>query len=275
MKLRAVGIAAAFLLSGLILVGGLYAVGTLVLWPGTSPSTGELVVLQSATILAASAGLTWLFATRFVPLSATDLRWRPGGAGDLLRGVLFGAAPAVAALVLGLLAGGRWTADGGTFGAWLASLVRLLALLAPAALAEELVFRGLPLVVLARAFGAPTAIVLLALPFGLTHGLNPGATPLAVGNVVLAGVFLGAVFYLPGGLWTATGAHLGWNLALAGLAAPVSGLPVAVPGLDYEPGASTWLTGGAFGPEGGLLATLTLAAAAVLAARPFRRESTE
>lgn len=275
MKLRAVGIAAAFLLSGLILVGGLYAVGTLVLWPGTSPSTGELVVLQSATILAASAGLTWLFATRFVPLSATDLRWWPSGAGDLLRGVLFGAAPAVAALVLGLLAGGRWTADGGTFGAWLASLVRLLALLAPAALAEELVFRGLPLVVLARAFGAPTAIVLLALPFGLTHGLNPGATPLAVGNVVLAGVFLGAVFYLPGGLWTATGAHLGWNLALAGLAAPVSGLPVAVPGLDYEPGASTWLTGGAFGPEGGLLATLTLAAAAVLAARPFRRESTE
>ena len=56
-------------------------------------------------------------------------------------------------------------------------------------------------------------------------------------------------------MWTAFGAHLGWNATLAALAAPVSGLPFDIPYIDYRMGGPAWLTGGAFGPEGGLLAT--------------------
>jgi hypothetical protein len=81
------------------------------------------------------------------------------------------------------------------------------------------------------------------------------------------------VFYLPGGLWTATGAHLGWNATLAALAAPVSGLPFTVPWLDYQPGTPEWLNGGGFGPEGGLTATAVLTAGTILAARLTRKES--
>jgi membrane protease YdiL (CAAX protease family) len=51
----------------------------------------------------------------------------------------------------------------------------------------------------------------MSLIFGLAHGLNPEVTPLAIGNVALAGVFLSLAFYAPGGIWTAWGAHLGWN----------------------------------------------------------------
>ena len=79
---------------------------------------------------------------------------------------------------------------------------------------------------------------------------------------------------MKGGIWIATGAHVGWNFALAALAAPVSGLPFDVPWLDYRPGTPSWLSGGPFGPEGGLIATTLLILATLVAAR-FTERSKE
>ncbi len=168
-------------------------------------------------------------------------------------------------------AGAAWGLDGASLAAWVKAMPALLAVLVPAALAEEIMFRGAPMVHLAGAFGRPAAILGMAVLFGLLHARNPGVTPLALGNVALAGVFLGAAFYLPGGLVTAFGVHLGWNLTLAALAAPVSGLPFDIPWLDYRPGMPAWLSGGRFGPEGGLLATVALAAGTVVAVRFTQR----
>ena len=123
------------------------------------------------------------------------------------------------------------------------------------------------MVALARAFGRGTAIVLVAVVFALVHLANPNVTSLAIGNIALAGVFLGLAFYAPGGIWTAWGAHLGWNGMLAALDAPVSGVPFRIPFIDYDPGAPAWLTGGAFGPEGGLASTLALTIAVLVARR--------
>jgi membrane protease YdiL (CAAX protease family) len=163
--------------------------------------------------------------------------------------------------------------DGGTFTDWLGTIAVTTALLFPAAFVEELIFRGVPQVVLGEAFGRGTAIVVLSAVFALAHGLNPGITPLAVGNIALAGVLLGVSFYLPGGIWAATGVHLGWNATLAALAAPVSGLPFAMPWLDYRSGEPAWLSGGGFGPEGGVLATVALAGATVVTTRLIRRSA--
>ena len=56
---------------------------------------------------------------------------------------------------------------------------------------------------------------------------------------------------------------------LAALDAPVSGLPFRHSRcIDYRSGGPAWLTGGAFGPEGGLAATLALAIAV-----PRRRDA--
>jgi hypothetical protein len=216
---------------------------------------------------------TWVFGFRVAGLRPTDLRWTPGGRRGFFLGLGLGLAPAVAALVLTVpSAGAGWRLDGQPFGDWVGAVGRLLGLLLPAAFVEEVIFRGVALVLLARAFGRATAIVGLAVLFALAHIFNPGATPLALGNIALAGVFLGTVFYLPGGLWTATGAHLGWNATLAALAAPVSGLPFAMPWLDYHPGSPAWVSGGAFGPEGGLTASLVLAVATLAAARLIPKE---
>ena len=116
------------------------------------------------------------------------------------------------------------------------------------------------------------ALVGLALLFGLAHLANPGVTPLAVANIAAAGIFLGLAFYAPGGIFTAFGAHLGWNATLAALDAPVSGLPFTIPAIDYVAGGPAWLTGGAFGPEGGLTATTAIALACLATARWIRKE---
>jgi membrane protease YdiL (CAAX protease family) len=166
--------------------------------------------------------------------------------------------------------------DGGSFGAYLGRVAVLGAVLLPAALFEELAFRGLLVAGLTRGVGPVAGVIGAGLLFGIAHRTNPGVTPLAIGNIALAGIFLGATFLAPGrgGLWTATGAHLGWNLTLAGLGAPVSGLPFEIPWIDFIPGEPAWLTGGQFGPEGGVLATVVLVLGTALVTRwpQFREE---
>ncbi|HUG26930.1 MAG TPA: type II CAAX endopeptidase family protein [Gemmatimonadales bacterium] len=235
----------------------------------------QAALVQAACMLVAFGVATWFIGVRVLKLTPEDLRWsttREGGRG-FIAGLLLGAVPAVVALGVGaLISPAGWRLDGGGFAEWLGVAALTGSILLPAAFAEEVIFRGVPLVLLAAVIGRWVAGPLLAGLFALAHLANPGITVLALANIALAGVFLTACFYLPGGLWTATGAHLGWNLTLAALAAPVSGLPLAMPMLDYIAGGPGWLTGGGFGPEGGLVATVILLMATVVVVRRIPQE---
>ena len=271
---KAIGWTIAFLASGVVLSVLLFAaLGSLVT---VSPDQFLLAaLLQAAAMLAAFGLLTWLVGLRGARLSVGDLRWAPPAEGipGFGKGLLAGALPAMVALALGVVAGSAsWQDEGGSLVQWSSAVSTTGAVLLPAALAEEVIFRGVPLVLLAAAFGRWPAAIGLSVLFAAAHLLNPEVGPLALANIGLAGVFLSACFYLPGGLWTATGAHLGWNLTLAALAAPVSGLPLPVPLLDYLTGGPGWLTGGAFGPEGGLVATLALGGATLVVLRRLPKE---
>lgn len=227
----------------------------------------QLIGFLLATLMIGKWLLGWTFH---------DLRWtrgRPAALGAL-RGVGLGAGAAAAALATAvLLRTAFWSSDQGSLGDYGAQVIKTAVVLAPAALSEEVMFRGLPLVLLAGVLGRKPALLLVAgAMFSLLHGLNPNITPLAFANIALAGILLGVAFYSPGGIWTAFGTHLGWNAMLAALDAPVSGLPFRIPLLDYHPGNPAWVSGGSFGPEGGVLATLALAGATVIAWRWTRQE---
>jgi uncharacterized protein len=189
-------------------------------------------------------------------------------------GLALGATAAGVALISAVfLAHSHWSRDAGGLGDYLSQVLKTSLVLAPVALSEELMFRGIPLVLLAAAIGRGSALVLVAgLLFALFHGLNPGITPLGLGNIALAGIFLGVAFYAPGGLWTAFGAHLGWNASLAALDAPVSGLPFSIPLIEYRAGDPAWLSGGQFGPECGLLATMAITVVLLVTVWWARRE---
>ncbi len=248
------------LFSGARAIGG--GVGA---W-ATDPGAGA-ILLGGLAMLLGFLLPTLLLRRTLLPETPVSLRWtghwRPGRA--WASALAFGAALAGVVLALGTLVGGAaWTADGGTVGAWGGRALELALLLAPAALAEEIIFRGLPLVVIARHTGRVVAAIVMAVLFALAHWNNPGASPIGLVNIGIAGLWLAAAFYAPGGLWTAFGAHLGWNWSLAVLDAPVSGFDLNIPLIDYFPGGPRWLTGGWFGPEGGLTGTLGLVAGTVL-----------
>ncbi len=132
---------------------------------------------------------------------------------------------------------------------------------------EELFSRGYQLTNLAEGFsgkkiGPRTATLLAALIssafFGLLHAANPNATVFSTLNISLAGIFLAAGFLLTGELAIPIGLHISWNFFQGN----VFGFPVS--GADFRSATliqvkqlgPEWLTGGAFGPEGGFLGIL-------------------
>ena len=182
----------------------------------------------------------------------------------LLNGFALGAIPiALASLVLlgiGYMAV-RQTPDG----PWVAVAARILIVLLPAALYEELLMRGYAFATLREWLGAPAAVALTSIAFGLLHAANPGTTYTPLVVVTLAGVYLAVVLIATQSLFAAWIAHAAWNFVQAGvLHVPVSGLPMARPDYELVETGPDWLTGGEWGPEGGVMA-----AAAILAACAF------
>lgn len=282
---KAIGWSVAFLLLGIgasacvMALWALAAYGDIArgLTALVEPGPGQTIVAGVSQLLGFGFA-TWAVGFRALRLDRSHLRWAPAriGAPGLALGLALGAAAAGMALLAAVvLANSHWSRDAGGLGDYLTQVVKTSLVLAPAALSEEVMFRGIPLVLLAAAIGRGSALVLVAgLVFALFHGLNPGVTPLGLGNIALAGIFLGVAFYAPGGLWTAFGAHLGWNATLAALDAPVSGLPFSIPFIDYRAGEPVWLSGGHFGPEGGLLATAAITVALLVAVRWTRKDPT-
>ena len=281
---KAIGWSIAFVVLSL-LVASLLGFGLAMLLRGSrsgalellaSPGAGAML-LQAVVTLAAAALFTWLIGMRVLGLTLHDLRWT-GAGGEVpgfAWGLLAGALAAGLTLAISVAAGdAAWIRDDGTVGDYVGRAALTIGVLAPAALSEEVIFRGVPLVLLAATLGRGAAVAAIAIPFALAHLGNPNLTALGVGNIALAGIFLGLAFYAPGGIWTAWGVHLGWNGILAALDTPVSGVPFDIPFLDYLAGTPVWLTGGAFGPEGGLAATLALAIAIPLAARRIGKDQT-
>ena len=76
--------------------------------------------------------------------------------------------------------------------------------------------------------------------FGFLHLLNPGVSPLAIINVILAGLWLGLLMYCFDSIWMAIAAHLGWNYSqsiIFGL--PNSGTASAFSLFKYDMASAT------------------------------------
>ncbi len=119
---------------------------------------------------------------------------------------------------------------------------------------EELWTRGYQMVNLAESLGFRWALFLTSAVFGLLHLGNPSATWASALGIFFAALFLGYAWYRTGGgLWLPIGIHIGWNFfegTIFGF--PVSGLEGPRLILQQVEGPSL-ITGGAFGPEAGLI----------------------
>jgi membrane protease YdiL (CAAX protease family) len=120
---------------------------------------------------------------------------------------------------------------------------------------EEFLYRSLLLSGLVVALGGRkwSAILISAALFGLSHYLNPGASYISAFGNALGGIIYGVAFLGGRNLWLPLGLHFMWNFAQG----PIFGFPVS--GFNFgglfvqEVVGSDLLTGGAYGPEAGLV----------------------
>lgn len=178
-------------------------------------------------------------------------------------GTAVGVLMAFAAILFAVLFGGaRITLADASLTSYLISAAGVGIVLLVAAFTEELLFRGYPISRLALTVGKVRASLALAAVFMLAHALNPDASVFGLLNIGLAALVLSAAFFGARGLAAAWGIHVGWNGGLGVLAdAPVSGVDFEMPIVEFFTGGPAWFTGGSFGPEGGLVTTITMTAA--------------
>jgi membrane protease YdiL (CAAX protease family) len=135
------------------------------------------------------------------------------------------------------------------------SLLFVSILLLFGAVGEEMLFRGYGFQVLVKGIGPFATVLPVAVLFGLAHSQNLNFGPLALFNTILWGVVLGYAYLRSGDLWLPIGLHFGWNWALPMLGANLSGFTMDVTGYAMHWKIGGLLSGGAYGPEGGLLTT--------------------
>jgi membrane protease YdiL (CAAX protease family) len=142
------------------------------------------------------------------------------------------------------------------------TLVVSLLMFVFAAAAEEILFRGYPLQTLTRANLAWLGVLLTSVPFAAVHLRNPHVVPVfTFVNTALAGVWLAVAYLRTRSLWLPLALHWSWNWAQASLLGfPVSGIERLAPAplLQAINAGPDWLTGGAYGIEGGAACTVAL-----------------
>jgi membrane protease YdiL (CAAX protease family) len=238
--------------------------------------TGERLRIDALLMLGAA------FAATAIMIRSIDVRpWRDLGLGrDSARLRRLGAGWCVGGIAIGVTCGllllvGWLRIEPAAAGSSLGAAARVTLFLLPAALSEEVLCRGYLLTVARDGIGTWGAVLATSLLFGLLHLTNVGATAESVALVALAGVFLAAVRVVYDSLYAAWTAHVAWNWVMAvPLHAPVSGLRFEAPDYRTVSAGPEWVTGGAWGPEGGAAAALgMIAGLAYLYTRRRREES--
>ncbi len=238
----------------------------------TGIETSEMSALVSgswmaATLISGFAGIflfLWLWTRFFEKRSLASLGLElPGALIKYARGFLFGIILFGGAVGLLAVTGFVEIEQGNPSMQGLTALggvlIVLLGWIVQGA-GEEVLTRGWMLPVLSARYKPWVGIIVSSLFFAVLHGLNPNLSLIAMINLALFGFF--AAFYAlrEGSLWGICALHSVWNWVQGNI------FGFEVSGGSFGGGTllnlmetgPDWLTGGPFGPEGGLAVTIML-----------------
>jgi CAAX amino terminal protease family. len=206
--------------------------------------------------------IVWIF-TKFIDRKKFfDLGFSiKNRAKDIIYGLLAG----IAMMGLGTLilqANGNLIIDSINFA--LASLLQSVFLFILVSVNEEVIVRGYILRNFMDSMNRYLALVLSSLIFTALHFLNPNVSFLGVTNIFLAGILLGIGYIFTKNLWFPLALHFSWNF----FQGPIFGFEVSGTKSDtlisQTITGNEILTGGNFGFEGSLLASILCTACIVL-----------
>lgn len=234
---------------------------------------GGLSAINMSFQLAIVLLATWLCARALDhrPLDAFGLRVSPRWWLDLAVGLAIGVVLMTGIFWFELEAGWLTIVDRNVGpperSFWLALCEPLAAFIA-VGFYEELMSRGYHLRNLAEGLRSrwigPRAALLLATlisasAFGLLHAGNDNATAISSVNVGIAGIMLALGLLWTGELALPIGLHISWNFCQGNVFGfPVSGNPMRTRVFAIAQGGDPVLTGGAFGPEAGVVGLIAM-----------------
>ena len=246
-------------------------------WPPLDPDTGHLLVTPGVrawlmVIARLSSLAMFVLAWRLVEhrtlrdmlLPHSRALWRP-----LFLGLSIGAG-GIALVVLGMMGSGclhlTWGSIITSGHVSLAGVGFLIVSSFLGPLAEEIESRGYLFQNVSRGWGSAVAMIVTALVFAARHLQNPNVSILGIINITLVSIGLTLGMLRLRSLWCAIGWHIAWNFSLLfvfGLAnsgySPESFGLVGASLFSSTLSGQTWLTGGAFGPEGSVVTTVVIA----------------
>ena len=262
----------------LITLGGCLSVPIVVLLIALDPSfVNSIPNIKPEFLLLASIGETFaitisvFLARRYLdklPIESLGLKLNTQALFDLLTGI--GITFAQMGLIFLLMRGLNWLTFNGfawefdPLGVVVKNTLLFFVIFIMVGWNEELLSRGYHLQTIASGLNLFWGVMISSAVFGLLHLGNPNSTVVSVAGIFLAGVFFAYAYVRTKQLWLPIGLHLGWNF----FEGVIFGFPVS--GLDIYPltrievtGPVLW-TGGAFGPEAGLIILPSLILGALL-----------
>lgn len=220
-------------------------------------------IMNALLLLSTVIAITWVMV-RFVnrkPLAAIGLWFHPRAVRELGMGLLVGflmmSGIFIVLLALGYAQIG-WL--GRSPGEIAFTVVYAAAFFSVAAASEEVLFRGYVFQTMSQGITVLPSILIMSSVFGIGHVNNPNATALSTANVVLAGIWLSFAYQKTRSLWLPFGLHMAWNFTQTTVYGfPTSGMTFSDQRLwNATVAGPAWVTGGPFGPEGSVLATIAL-----------------
>jgi membrane protease YdiL (CAAX protease family) len=223
-------------------------------------------VLQSFMLFTTALVVGWACGRLFEDLPLRALGWarHRGWLRDLLLGTALGVVSLlVAALIATVFRGFQFSvAPSVSSMAFVKTFFGSAIIFIFAAAAEEVLFRGYPLQTMMRALPFIVAVIPSSVLFAYVHLDNPNvAWGFTFVNTTLAGFWLAVAYLRTRSLWFPLGLHWAWNWAMGALLGlPVSGITslTRAPLFRATDTGPAWLTGGAYGIEGGVACTLAL-----------------
>jgi uncharacterized protein len=222
---------------------------------------GSPLVILKAIVAAGFCVLGYCLFEHFAERRTTRDFALSGAFPEWLAGIAFGGG------LFTLVVGVTWALGGYRITGWNGAhiLYAGVAMAIASGVVEEILLRGIIFRFVEAAAGSVISIIFSAGLFGVLHIANPNASWIAALAIAIeAGVMLAAVYMLTRRLWAAIGVHMAWNF----MQGPIFGVPVS--GIK-EPGLAksvmngpNWMTGGEFGLEASLTATILASGAGLI-----------
>ncbi len=178
---------------------------------------------------------------------------------DYPKGLLIGLAMFSLCVLIGVLIGEQTLSYNANPFSWIMWFA-FFGLFFVQGMSEEVIFRSFLLSEISSKWGLLIGLIVSNILFALFHTMNGGAGFMAILNMFLFGLVMSLAYYYTQSIWVSSAMHSIWNFAEGNI------FGISISGhksfsetiFNSEVSGSNFLTGGAFGLEGGIICTIGL-----------------